>query len=48
MAATDVEIEQMLVDFADGSGPDAPALPQPKDRHKPRRNDLRLDLRAHL
>jgi transposase len=48
LAATDVEIEQMLVDFSDGAGPDAPALPQPKDRHKPRRNDLRFDLRAHL
>jgi transposase len=48
LAATDVEIEQMLVDFSDGAGPDAPALPQSKDRHKPRRNDLRFDLRAHL
>lgn len=48
MAATDVEIEQMLVDFSDGAVSDAPTLPQPKDRHKPRRNDLRFDLRAHL
>jgi transposase len=48
MGATDLEIEQMLVDFSDGAEPDAPALPQPKDRHKPRRNDLRFDLRAHL
>jgi len=48
MADTDVEIEQMLVEFSDGAGPDAPALPQPKDTHKPRRNDLRFDLRAHL
>jgi hypothetical protein len=30
-AVTDVEIERMLVDFSDGAGPDAPALPQPKD-----------------
>jgi transposase len=48
VAEIDVEIEQMLVEFSDGAGPDAPALPQPKDRHKPRRNDLRFDLRAHL
>jgi transposase len=34
MAATDVEMEQMLLSFSDGAGPDAPALPQPKDRHK--------------
>jgi hypothetical protein len=38
----------MLVDFSDGAVSDAPTLPQPKDRHKPRRNDLRFDLRAHL
>jgi len=43
----DVEIEQMLDEFSDGAGPDAPALPQPKDRRKPRHN-LRFDLRAHL
>jgi len=48
MSEIDVEIEQMLVEFSDGAGPDAPALPQPKDRHKPRRNDLRFDLRTQL
>jgi transposase len=48
MADIDVEIEQMLEEFSDGVGPDAPALPRPKDTHKPRRNDLRFDLRAHL
>jgi transposase len=47
MADIDVEIEQMLAEFSDGAGSDAPALPQPKDTHKPRRNDLRFDLRAH-
>jgi hypothetical protein len=48
MADTDVEIEQMLEGFSDGIAPETPALPQPKDTHKPRRNDLRFDLRAHL
>jgi transposase len=48
MAEIDVEIEQMLAEFSDGAGPDAPALPQSKDRHKPRRNDLRFDLRTQL
>ena len=48
MADIDVEIEQMLAEFSDEAGPETPALPQPKDKHKPRRNDLRFDLRAHL
>jgi transposase len=48
MLEIDVEIEHLLAEFSDGAGPDAPALPHPKDRHKPRRNDLRFDLRAHL
>jgi transposase len=48
LAACDVEIEQMLDEFTDGAGPDAPPLPEPKDRRKPRRNELRFDLRGHL
>jgi hypothetical protein len=42
------QIELMLAEFSDGAGPDAPALPQPKDTHKPRRNGLRFDPRAFL
>jgi transposase len=48
LAATDAEIEQMLAGFSDGSGPDTPELAEPKDRHKPRRNEMRFDLRGHL
>ena len=48
IAACDVEIEQMLAEFSDSAGPDAAALPEPKDRHKPRRNEMRFDLRGHL
>jgi len=48
LGACDVEIEQMLEEFTDGTGPGAPPLPQPKDRHKPRRNELKFDLRGHL
>jgi transposase len=48
LAACDVEIEQMLAEFTAGTGPDTPALSPPKDRHKPRRNELKFDLRGHL
>jgi transposase len=48
LAACDVEIEQLLSGFSDGIGPDAPALEEPKDRHKPRRNEMKFDLRGHL
>jgi transposase len=48
LAACDAEIEQLLEEFSGGAGPDAPALPEPKDRHKPRRNEMRFDLRGHL
>jgi transposase len=48
LAGCDVEIERMLAEFSDSAGPDAPALPEPKDRHKPRRNEMRFDLRGHL
>lgn len=49
LADCDVEIEQMLDEFTDGAGQDdAPVLGPPKDRHKPRRNELKFDLRGHL
>ena len=48
LAGCDVEIERMLKEFTDGAGPDTPALEPPKDRHKPRRNEMRFDLRGHL
>jgi len=48
MAACDVEIERMLGEFSDGGGPGAGPLAKPKDRHKPRRNELKFDLRGHL
>jgi transposase len=48
LSACDVEIEKMLAEFTDGGGPDRPKLEAPKDRHKPRRNELRFDLRGHL
>jgi transposase len=48
LAACDGEMEQMLDEFSDGAGPDRPALEPPKDRHKPRRNEMRFDLRGHL
>jgi len=48
LAACDAEIEQMLGEFSDGGGPDTPALAEPKDRRKPRRNEMKFDLRGHL
>ena len=48
LSACDIEIEKMLAEFSDGGGPDQPKLEAPKDRHKPRRNELRFDLRGHL
>jgi transposase len=48
LAATDIEIEQMLGEFSDHAGADAPPLGEAKDRHKPRRNEMRFDLRGHL
>jgi transposase len=48
IAACDVEIEQMLGEFSDGGGPDAGPLAEAKDRHQPRRNEMRFDLRGHL
>jgi transposase len=48
IAECDVEIEQCLNAFESKLGADAPPLPPPRDRHKPRRNELRFDLRSHL
>jgi transposase len=48
LAACDVEIEQMLAEFSDGGGPDTPALAEPGKRRKPRHNEMKFDLRAHL
>jgi transposase len=48
IAACDVEIEQSLAAFDSRVDPQNPPLPKPKDRHKPRRNELRFDLRAYL
>lgn len=48
LVACDEEIEQRLEKFSDGAGPGAPVLEEPKDRHKPRRNEMHFDLRAHL
>jgi transposase len=48
LVACDEQIEQSLEQFSDGAGPDAPVLEEPKDRRKPRRNEMHFDLRAHL
>lgn len=48
LACCDVEIEQMLGEFSDGAGPDTAVLADPKDRHRPRRNEMKFDLRGHL
>jgi transposase len=48
LADCDKEIEQVLGEFSDGCRADSPALGPPKDRHKPRRNELKFDLRGHL
>jgi transposase len=48
LAACDIEIEQMLGEFSDGAGPGTAALAEAKDRHKPRGNELKFDLRGHL
>jgi len=47
LGACDVEIEQMLGEFSD-AGPGAPALAEPDGRRKPRRNELKFNLRGHL
>jgi transposase len=48
LAACDVEMERLLEEFSDRNGPGTPALEEPAKRHKPRRNEMRFDLRGHL
>jgi len=49
MAACDVEIEQMLGEFSCAAeGGAGPLPPNAKHRQKPRRNEMRFDLRGHL
>jgi transposase len=48
VAACDVEIEQYLTAFDSKSNIARPPLRKPKDRHRPRRNKLKFDLRGHL
>jgi transposase len=46
--ACDVEIEQCLASFQSKVDPEQHPLQKSQDRHKPRRNELRFDLRSHL
>ena len=48
IADCDIEIEQCLKDLDAKLAPDAGSLQQPNHRHKPRRNELRFDVRGHL
>jgi transposase len=48
IAACDVEIEQQLSSFDSKTDITQPPLRKPKDRHRPRRNELKFDLRGHL
>jgi len=48
IAACDREIEQHLAAFDSKLELQAAPLPKPKDRHKPRRNQMKFDLRAHM
>lgn len=48
IAACDVEIQQYLAQFESRVDTDELPLPKAKDRHKPRRNELRFDLRSEL
>ena len=48
LAGCDVEIEQMLGEFTDGAGPGGFPLPELPDGRKPRRNEMKFDLRGHL
>jgi transposase len=48
LAACDVEMERLLEEFSDRNGPGTPALEEPAKRRKPRRNEMRFDLRGHL
>jgi transposase len=48
IAQCDIEIERQLRKFESRLEPHQKPLSQPKDRHKPRRNEPRFDLRTHL
>jgi transposase len=48
IAACDREIEHYLKQFDSKLEIAQAPLAKPKDRHKPRRNEMRFDLRAHL
>lgn len=48
IAACDVEIQEYLAAFESKIDPAASPLSKPKDRHKPRRNEIRFDLRTEL
>jgi len=49
MAGCDVEIERMLEEFSSAAdGGAGPLPPSAKHRQKPRRNELKFDLRGHL
>jgi transposase len=48
IAACDVEIEQYLATFDSKVDLRATPLPKPKDRHKPRRNQMKFDLRSEM
>jgi transposase len=48
IAACDREIEQYLKQFDSKLEATQAPLAKPKDRHRPRRNELKFDLRAHL
>ena len=47
IAACDREIEQYLAAFESKVDPQQHPLPKPKDRHQPRHNEFRFDLRNH-
>lgn len=48
IGACDFEIEQLLIAFESKVDTAEKPLNPPKDRHKPRRNEMRFDLRNHL
>lgn len=48
IAACDREIEQYLAAFDSKADLQATPLPKPKDRHKPRRNQMKFDLRGEM
>lgn len=48
IGACDFEIEQLLIAFESKVDTAEKPLNRPKDRHKPRRNEMRFDLRNHL